>query len=75
MISSSKDHSCIKDPEVMKMFKTYEADRVEKYLIMEDSIMKAEKRFGNFSQNFIKNREIFSNLNRVYQDIKNHERN
>ena len=58
----------------MRMFRTYEADRVEKYLIMEDSLMKAEKRFGNFSQNFIKNREIFSNLNRVYQDIKNHDR-
>lgn len=40
--------------------------------MMEDSITKAEKRFGNFSHNFIKNREVFSNLNRVYEDIKNH---
>ena len=37
---------------------------------MEDNILKAEKRFGNFSEIFIKNREVFSNLNRVYQDIK-----
>ena len=72
MIICSKDQTVIKDPEILKIFKTYEAERVEKYLIMEDNITKAEKRFGSFSQHFIKNREVFSNLNRVYQDIKNH---
>ena len=62
------------DPDLKKIFKTYEVDRVEKYLIMEENIVKAEKKFGNFSTNFIKNREIFSNLNQVYLQIKNHDR-
>ena len=47
------------DPEFRKIFKTYEVDRVEKYLIMEENIVKAEKKFGNFSQNFIKTAKYF----------------
>ena len=47
------------DPEFRKIFKTYEVDRVEKYLIMEENIVKAEKKFGNFSQYFIKTAKYF----------------
>lgn len=57
-----------------KILKTCEVDRMEKYLLMEENIIKAEKKFGNFSQNFVKNREIFSNLNQVYLQIKNRDR-
>jgi hypothetical protein len=38
---------------------------------MEENINKAEKNYGKFSQNFVKNREVFSNINRVYLQIKN----
>lgn len=57
-----------------KILKTCEVDRMEKYLLMEENIIKAEKKFGNFSQNFVKNREIFSNLNQVYLQIRNRDR-
>lgn len=72
IIKESRANFSITDPEIAKIFKKFEPDRVEKYLMMEDSISKAEKRFGKFSANFIKNREVFSNLNRVYEDIRNH---
>lgn len=72
IIKESRANFSITDPEIAKIFKKFEPDRVEKYLMMEDSISKAEKRFGKFSPNFIKNREVFSNLNRVYEDIRNH---
>jgi hypothetical protein len=41
--------------------------------MMEESITKAEKNFGDFSQNFTKNKEVFSNLNKVYLSIKHAE--
>lgn len=47
-----------------------EPERVEKYLIMEDNITRAEKNFGKFSQTFHKNQETFSNINRVYMQIR-----
>lgn len=56
MIKHSKSNFSMGDPEIAKIFRNFEPDRVEKYIVMEDSITKAEKRFGNFSQNFIKNR-------------------
>jgi hypothetical protein len=46
-----------------------EQERVEKYLIMEENISRAEKNYGKFSQNFHKNQEVFSNINKVYQQI------
>ena len=56
MIKHSKSNFSVNDPEIAKIFKVFEPDRIEKYIMMEDSITKAEKRFGNFSHNFIKNR-------------------
>jgi len=38
---------------------------------MEENINKAEKNYGKFSPNFVKNREVFSNINKVYVQIKN----
>lgn len=40
-------------------------------MLMEENITKAEKNFGDFSENFVKNKEVFSNLNKVYMKIKN----
>lgn len=37
---------------------------------MEDNINKAEKNYGKFSTNFVKNREVFGNINKVYLQIK-----
>jgi hypothetical protein len=56
--------------------RTLEQERVDKYLIMEENIAKAEKNYGKFSQNFHKNQEVFSNINRVYQQIaRSHDAN
>lgn len=49
--------------------RTLEQERVDKYLVMEENIAKAEKNYGKFSQNFHKNQEVFSNINKVYQQI------
>lgn len=72
MIKHSKSNFSTCDPEINKVFKKFQPERIERYMGMEDNITKAEKRFGSFSQNFVKNREVFSNLNRVYEDIKKH---
>lgn len=74
MIKHSKSNFSVSDPEIAKIFKKFEPERIERYIAMEDNITKAQKRFGSFSQNFVKNREVFSNLNRVYEDIKKHEK-
>lgn len=60
-----------KNDENQKIFRTFESDRIEKYLLMEDNINKAEKNYGKFSENLSKNREVFSNINKVYLQIKN----
>jgi hypothetical protein len=70
LIDSTKD-KVKKSDENQKIFRTFESDRIEKYLLMEDNINKAEKNYGKFSQNLSKNREIFSNINKVYLQIRN----
>lgn len=35
--------------EINRIFEKFEGDRIEKYLVMEDNLLKAEKKFGNFS--------------------------
>lgn len=69
MIDKTKD-KVKKNDENQRIFRTFDSDRVEKYLLMEDNINKAEKNYGKFSQNVSKNRQVFSNINKVYLQIK-----
>lgn len=69
MIDNTKD-KVKKNDENQRIFRTFDSDRVEKYLLMEDNINKAEKNYGKFSQNVSKNRQVFSNINKVYLQIK-----
>lgn len=55
MIDNTKD-KVKKNDENQRIFRTFDSDRVEKYLLMEDNINKAEKNYGKFSQNVSKNR-------------------
>jgi pantothenate kinase len=55
LIDSTKD-KVKKSDENQKIFRTFESDRIEKYLLMEENINKAEKNYGKFSQNLCKNR-------------------
>ena len=45
LIDSTKD-KVKKSDENQKIFRTFESDRIEKYLLMEDNINKAEKNYG-----------------------------
>ncbi len=48
LIDHTKD-KVKKNDENQKIFRTFESDRIEKYLLMEDNINKAEKSYGKFS--------------------------
>lgn len=48
MIDNTKD-KVKKNDENQRIFRTFDSDRVEKYLLMEDNINKAEKNYGKFS--------------------------
>jgi hypothetical protein len=65
MVEGMRKHVASKDSPLRQL----EQERVEKYLIMEENISRAEKNYGKFSQNFHKNQEVFSNINKVYQQI------
>ena len=58
-----------------KIFKTFDSDRFQKYMVMEENINKAEKHYGKFSQNFVKNKQVFVNINKVYQQINQSTKN
>ena len=51
------------------LIRAFDQERIEKYLVMEDTINKAQKNYGSYSQNFLKNQETFCNINRVYEQI------
>lgn len=70
LIDKTKD-KVKKNDQNQRIFRTFEPDRIEKYILMEENINKAQKDYGKFSQNFVKNREVFSNINRVYLQIRN----
>lgn len=55
MIDSTKD-KVKKNDENQKIFRTFDSDRVEKYMLMEENITKAEKNYGRFSESVSKSR-------------------
>ena len=65
LVQTTQKHPLAEDSPLQLM----EPERVEKYLVMEENISRAEQNYGKFSQCFHKNQEVFSNINKVYQSI------